>query len=1090
MSLRSNESTKVVDDHSARLDDGRERWDTITSNHMDMCRFPSPQDSGYVKVTEALKDILEWKSIRAIENPVAVDRFQQPQRSIRVDPAAIGAQREENLKKRLLHSLDDEETRMRYEQVETAIKTTFKWIFENKTIRFKEWLESGRGIFWIKGKPASGKSTLMRFVLDSPQTKNALHGYTMASCFFHGRGTAFQKSFEGLLKGIIFKLLSEIPELQDVVLPIYRAALLRSSEIEWTFERLNHAFRDIARQALHPVQICLFIDALDEYDGKEEALIKFLQQIAVSSTTSQTHIKACVSSRPLQVFLDRFSACPGFSLQDYTKRDIKTMINSRLREDDRMRTYLDSTGNSEEMREQLNRLVSQLEDRAEGVFLWVRLVLDDDLLSAFSGRTSIEGLFKLLDFLPDDLQDLFQTIYDRIPEHDRAETNRLLAVLNSTGTKLTVFNLIFIARVGVAKPLIEASSLVASLSSISLDEGERILRRRCSNLIEYAMTSWDDCSVHGLHFFGAFGICRGNLCACSNRHGAIRDRVPGSSTCRIAEMGYILRTRPYKDTLMTRVRLIHQTARQFVSGIKMTANNYADGDVLIIKALIAFYKCRHQLRERIDAYGISGACSYDEKDREEYDIETDLRKMFAIHLIRANRMSKIDNSFFSFINEVDPSIIQSITDTRISRPNFYTVKSVLSLSAYLGLDKLILEAPQGEDANAQNIAIAGSTEPLLSLALTAAYSLNDFSSIVQTINKLLRAGASLDVKGIQLEPNFENFDPRIRYHDALHVNFSNIFHFLHFYFKFGKYLEYLERSVLLTKALIAEGRYRDVDVRLFLCQSPSENVLFPLHLACLVGVCTNNFSLFELLLRHKASANKLSSSGKTALDDLIEPCRDYNSHQEMAYVDHELSPQAEGLDDSNERGYSECGLPLPTKYPYHDRHDLLESSRPLCKCYKLKGHIASSIASIEAGENQSIFSNPKLGRVNDRFRVISQFLDYGAKIGNCLETTVPFEKTEFPESLRESLERLSSIGVYVDYRIFDLPEINFTWGEDGHPVPQEDLDDNGESGVIEDGLEVDEARTEEELGDVDGQSFLVTSKSALIRMLQYLPSVG
>src|SRR3954449_10330329 len=53
----------------------------------------------------------------------------------------------------------------------------------------------------------------MKFILQSPKTRELLHNWragsieVQASFFFHYRGTAMQKSFEGVLRSLIIQLL-------------------------------------------------------------------------------------------------------------------------------------------------------------------------------------------------------------------------------------------------------------------------------------------------------------------------------------------------------------------------------------------------------------------------------------------------------------------------------------------------------------------------------------------------------------------------------------------------------------------------------------------------------------------------------------------------------------------------------------------------------------------------------------------------------------------------------------------------------------------------------------------------------------------
>jgi predicted ATPase len=70
----------------------------------------------------------------------------------------------------LLQSLSFPEMQDRQHTICDAHAKTFKWIFDEKNNQclrtwssFTDWLQHGRGIYWINGKAGSGKSTLMRY---------------------------------------------------------------------------------------------------------------------------------------------------------------------------------------------------------------------------------------------------------------------------------------------------------------------------------------------------------------------------------------------------------------------------------------------------------------------------------------------------------------------------------------------------------------------------------------------------------------------------------------------------------------------------------------------------------------------------------------------------------------------------------------------------------------------------------------------------------------------------------------------------------------------------------------------------------------
>lgn len=80
-------------------------------------------------------------------------------------------------------------------------------------------------MFWISGKPGSGKSTFIKYLHTNPLTSKYLRNwYRSANCvqatfFFHHRGTAIQKSLEGLYRGILSQVLEQAPQSLFVIQP-------------------------------------------------------------------------------------------------------------------------------------------------------------------------------------------------------------------------------------------------------------------------------------------------------------------------------------------------------------------------------------------------------------------------------------------------------------------------------------------------------------------------------------------------------------------------------------------------------------------------------------------------------------------------------------------------------------------------------------------------------------------------------------------------------------------------------------------------------------------------------------------------------
>ncbi|KAF4880875.1 hypothetical protein CGCSCA1_v000522 [Colletotrichum siamense] len=64
----------------------------------------------------------------------------------------------------------------RYEDILPAHEKTFEWIFSrdlqlHSSSTFIEWIENGRGVYWMSGRAGSGKSTLMKYMADDSRTE-------------------------------------------------------------------------------------------------------------------------------------------------------------------------------------------------------------------------------------------------------------------------------------------------------------------------------------------------------------------------------------------------------------------------------------------------------------------------------------------------------------------------------------------------------------------------------------------------------------------------------------------------------------------------------------------------------------------------------------------------------------------------------------------------------------------------------------------------------------------------------------------------------------------------------------------------------
>ncbi|KAK3998110.1 hypothetical protein QBC44DRAFT_354055 [Cladorrhinum sp. PSN332] len=316
----------------------------------------------------------------------------------------------------------------RFDSIPEAAEGTFRWCIEsselpeshpNLKISFRDWLARGFGVFHISGKPGSGKSTLMKFVARHPETESQLRRWAgpsrtlvLASFYSCGAGSQRQKSLEGLVRSIAYTVFSKLPHLISELfknhwIPEMTATSFGANgssskapkiPLEEVFTALGTVLRgDVETQSC---ALCLFIDALDEFDDPTQTQSSLAQRLLGWTRANPTGLKICVSSRSLNPFMDTFTPGQRLCMHLLTKNDIELFVSVRLNH---------HPGFLAEPEDSRKGLVDSLVQRGEGVFLWVRLALDR-VLAAFDDGDSFDEISGLLAAFPRDMEDVFESM--------------------------------------------------------------------------------------------------------------------------------------------------------------------------------------------------------------------------------------------------------------------------------------------------------------------------------------------------------------------------------------------------------------------------------------------------------------------------------------------------------------------------------------------------------------------------------------------------------------------------------------------------------------------------------------------------------
>jgi hypothetical protein len=316
----------------------------------------------------------------------------------------------------------------RYEHLVDAHPQTFDWIFCNSDewqfpwTDFGKWLRAGQGIYWINGKPASGKSTLMKHIYDDRRTQGYLQqwsqkrtagtvSFCLATFFFWSTGTVMQKSQDGLLRSLLFQVLGQYPELIPLVFPVrwaqfYSGKLSLGQEVHpdpWSSRQLHDALERLIRQTQYPLNMCFCIDGLDEFSEDTEQLCLFFKRLSAMSD----NLKICVSSRPWVAFKHNFEGGASLRLQDLSANDISTYVHDKL---NASVAFTQLAARDEDL---TSKLTKEIVARAEGVFLWVKVVIRI-LLQGVNNWDTIPQLLARLESLPTELNDLYQLMLTQI----------------------------------------------------------------------------------------------------------------------------------------------------------------------------------------------------------------------------------------------------------------------------------------------------------------------------------------------------------------------------------------------------------------------------------------------------------------------------------------------------------------------------------------------------------------------------------------------------------------------------------------------------------------------------------------------------
>jgi hypothetical protein len=290
---------------------------------------------------------------------------------------------------------------------------SFDWVWSST---FAAWLKSNDSLFWIAGKPASGKSTLVNYLATHENTydlagKGIGESVKVARFFFDFRGReGITNNFEGFRRSLLCQLLATSVILAVEVGEHFGVA---ADEDMFTLSS-SDILKFVLRKNTKPLLI--FIDGLDEYQGHKSEVVNLVNDIL------QFDVRICLSSRNEPPFSVAYRDLPHKLFMDRVNR---LGIEAHAR--GRFETTLRPTLYHEKL--DIALATGLIAEKSAGVFLWARFAVQEVIDTICDGGKIELPLQRIIDRMPPELEQVYARIFCSFRSDDSKRTCGLMLQL-------------------------------------------------------------------------------------------------------------------------------------------------------------------------------------------------------------------------------------------------------------------------------------------------------------------------------------------------------------------------------------------------------------------------------------------------------------------------------------------------------------------------------------------------------------------------------------------------------------------------------------------------------------------------------------
>ncbi|KAM0477479.1 hypothetical protein ACHAPX_005792 [Trichoderma viride] len=382
----------VVDKGSAILGFDNERIEAMNADHRHVCKFTGREDSNYRILRNALHTAIDEIQEKALD--MAFLHLDTTDRDVEAD-----ARLESFFK---LRDILEEDLTL---QSELKMPESCEWLI-NKP-QFLSWKAGdSAGIFWLTGRPATGKSILSSHVI------NHLNNMPVScSYFFFKHSTANKSTLGDCFRSLAFQMAIQDSLVKEKLIELEHEGLAWDKADDttiWTKLFVDRIFK--LSFTKHHFWV---IDGLDECANFSSLFTKKL----LAKLPSKSKLRIFITSRNLDA-IERGLASLGPQVSTYALTDSDTLSDIRLF----LTAKLEELGRFE-TEDEVETMCNKMLKKSSGSFLWARLVLQE-----LEGAWTEEAMEDILNEVPGELYELYSKMVQSI-EMDKGKTVLAKAIL-------------------------------------------------------------------------------------------------------------------------------------------------------------------------------------------------------------------------------------------------------------------------------------------------------------------------------------------------------------------------------------------------------------------------------------------------------------------------------------------------------------------------------------------------------------------------------------------------------------------------------------------------------------------------------------